>query len=414
MSRLRARCWIALVLSVLSCASLRSAHAAQGSASRSDAIRALCARLRIGPGAVVADVGCGHGPDTMVFAAVVGNRGTVFAQDIDPAGLKRVVATAGQRGFRHVVPVLGQTEDPHLPDGLADLVYMNRVFHHFARPRSMLQRLHADLKPGGWLVIVDQHKGPLKDWAPTDSREQQHHWTSELTVSRLAHEAGFVFDDVLEELWHEKSPFVLAFRKPAGASSPEAKPGAGPPWDERHILASLPLAAAGNGVVLFIGLDDGRALLPVLKGRLPASSRLYDVVLEEWAVSKDELPPGAPASGVEILRTVNGEVALPAGAAPGLVVVADAYHRLWDPAPLLRRLQQHMPPSGRLAVLDRTGPEAESRRLGNHRRRISPERVIGDMRRAGFQLHQKLSDPGGNRFFLVFAAHHEASGQGSI
>lgn len=79
-------------------------------------------------------MGCGDGPDTLVFAGLVGPRGTVLAQEIDTAKLKQVQEAADKRGFHQVVPGLGQSEDPRLPDGFADLIYMNRVFHHFARP----------------------------------------------------------------------------------------------------------------------------------------------------------------------------------------------------------------------------------------------------------------------------------------
>jgi len=94
--------------------------------------------------------------------------------------------------------VLGQSQDPRLPDGFADLVYMNRVFHHFAQPQAMLERLWFDLKPGGFLVIVDREKGPLTHWAPVARREKEHHWTGETTVVRVAREAGFLFHDGLK------------------------------------------------------------------------------------------------------------------------------------------------------------------------------------------------------------------------
>jgi tRNA A58 N-methylase Trm61 len=84
--------------------------------NRADSLRAICQRLGVGPGAVVADVGCGDGPDSMVFATVVGERGTVLAQEIDTAKLKKVVETADKRGLHQIVPVLGQSDDPRLPD----------------------------------------------------------------------------------------------------------------------------------------------------------------------------------------------------------------------------------------------------------------------------------------------------------
>lgn len=397
---LRLSCLAAIVLAT---ACLSGAGQRQPPSSRSDAIRALCQRLEIGPGAAIADVGCGDGPDTMVFASIVGEHGTVFAQEIDAARLKRVVDAAGKRGFHQIVPVLGRTEDPHLPNGAADLIYMNRVFHHFARPRAMLEHFVSDLKPGGRLVIVDQQEGPLTDWAPVDSRESQHHWTSELAVVRLAREAGFLFDDLLDDLWFERPPFVLAFRKPLQTPAEPGDPDPPRPLDAHALIRSLPLAELNGSPVLFFGLDAARPVLPALQNFMPANARFLDVVLEEWAVSREELVPAAQKPGIEILRTEKGDLALPSDIQPGLILFADAYHRLWNPAPLLRRLHQQTPPSGHLVVLDRKGPDAESRRLASHHRRISPRLVEKEMREAGFFLRRTIQAPAPDRFLMVFS-----------
>jgi len=396
----RLSCLAAIVLAT---ACLSGAGQRQPPSSRSDAIRALCQRLGIGPGATIADVGCGDGPDTMVFASIVGEDGTVFAQEIDAARLKRVVDAAGKRGFHQIVPVLGRTEDPHLPNGSLDFIYMNRVFHHFARPRAMLEHFVSDLKPGGWLVIVDQQEGPLTDWAPAESREGQHHWTSELAVVRMAREAGFRFEDLLDDLWFERPPFVLAFRKPLPMPADPGDPDLPQPLDAPALVRALPLAELQESPVLFFGLDAARPVLPALQNLLPANARLLDVVLEEWALSREELVPSARTPDIEVLRTEKGDLALPSDIRPGLILFADAYHRLWNPAPLLRRLHQQTPPSGRLVVLDRKGPDAEPRRLAGHHRRISPELVEKEMREAGFLLRRTIPAPAPDRFLMIFS-----------
>ena len=59
--------------------------------NRTRSLQAVCQRLGIGPGAVIADVGCGYGPDTLIFADIVGARGTVLAQEIDASKLAKVL-----------------------------------------------------------------------------------------------------------------------------------------------------------------------------------------------------------------------------------------------------------------------------------------------------------------------------------
>lgn len=371
--------------------------------NRTAALKALCQRLDISAGAVIADVGCGDGPDTLVFAEIAGKRGTVLAQEIEMAKLNKVLEVTSKRGFNQVVPVLGESEDPRLPDGAANLIYMNRVFHHFSRPQAMLQRMWFDLKPGGLLVVIDQEKGPLTDWVPTDSREKKHHWTGETTVVRLAREAGFLFHDSLDDCWHEKQPFVLAFRKPLKTVKPNGDPDLPRPLDVKDLIRRLSLnQREENSSLVFFGLDQGRAVLPELREKLPPSTRLFDVVIDEWALSREELPSDAQVSGVEILRTEKGSLTLPENARVGLVLFVDAYHRLWKPGPLLEQLKGRMSQSGLVAVVERKGPDEEARHVAGHRRRLSSSLVIEDMREAGFRLRQTPAAPARDRCFLLF------------
>ena len=67
-------------------------------------------------------------------------------------------------------------------------------------------------------------------------------------------------------------------------------------------------------------MDQGRAALPELQAKLPASARLFDVVIDEWALSREELPPEPRPAGAEIWRTEKGVLSLPTNtnaAAPG-------------------------------------------------------------------------------------------------
>jgi SAM-dependent methyltransferase len=401
--------WNWLAMALLAGAFCASAGDGLRSTNRSDSLRALCQQLDVGQGAVVADVGCGEGLDSVVFARVVGERGTVLAQEIDAGKLKVAVQVVGKHGLHQVVPVLGQSDDPRLPDGFADLVYMNRVFHHFAQPRAMLDRLWRDLKPGGRLVIVDQQKGPLTDWAPVESREDQHHWTGETAVVRLAREAGFLFHDVCDGLWHEKSPFVLVFRKPLDPLPATGDPDLPHPLDARALVRTLSPTPPEGAAVVFFGLDRGRAVASALREAIPPSSHVFDVVLDEWALSREELPTESRSPGLEILRTEKNQLPLPAEIRIGWVVFVDAYHRLWEPLPLLRQLGAHMLEPGRLAVVERHGPDDEPRRVAGHRRRLASARVIEDLRQAGFELQQTLPAPTEDRYGLLFQRRSPAT-----
>lgn len=370
-------------------------------AKRAKAVRDLCETLGIGKGSVVADVGCGKGQDTMVFAEVVGPTGKVFAQEIGQDMLDAVAAKATERGWTHVATALGATDDPRLPDATMDLISMHHVFHHFAKPSSMLANFWKDLRPGGRLVIIDRERGPQREWPDMLGREKKHSWTGETTVVRLAREAGFLFEDAPDDIWPDRKSFVLVFKKPEGVGTPSVDPDLPEALDGAKVVTALPPIGVKTPVVLFVGLDRGRAMLPALREKLGTEARVFDVVLEEWRTFDGELPAGASGG---IVRTANGDLPELEERSLDAVVFADSFSRLWDPAPLLRRLRAALKPGALVAILDREGPEGESRPLAGHRRRIAPARVNADLEAAGFRLAETLSPPAGDRFLLVFLA----------
>jgi len=373
----------------------------------------------------VADIGCGNGGDSFVFASIVGPKGTVFAEEIGEALVKSVLAGARERKVRQVVPVLGETDDPRLPDGSIDLAYMHYVFHHLANPASMLRNIWLDLKPGGRLGIVEMGVGGglTRDWAALTEREKSHHPLGETTVVREVREAGFRFVDLLDDSWSDKKDSALVFEKPRGLEEPAGDPDLPLPVDPARVAEALAAAAGTDGAgqapggsggpppstgrppcALVVALDRGREALPAVAARLGAGARILDVVLEEWATSKDEAPPAPAGLKVEVLRTEGGRPALPEGASIDLAVFADTYGRLWDPAPLLKGIRGRLAPGARVVVVDRKGPEGEPRRLSGHRRRISPQLVREEMGKLGFELLREVPPPAADRFALVFRA----------
>ena len=369
---------------------------------RAAALKRVCEKLGIGPGKAIADVGCGNGADTMTFAEVVGANGRVYAEEIEQKPLDEMTQKARGRNFNQVVPVLGASEDPRLPDATMDMIYMHQVFHHFARPMSMLSNFWADLKSGGCLVIVDRQKGPQREWVDLAEREKKHFWIGETTVVRQAREACFLFDTVLDELWVDKEPFVLVFRKPTGFKKPAGDPDLPSALNGRTVVSALPRSQADQARLLFVGMDHGRSVLPALQQKLKPKPRVYDVMLEEWTTCKDELPPDAGNGSSEILRTAEGDLPALTNCVLNAAVIADGYSRLWDPLPLLRRLHQTLRADGYVAILDRKGPDNESRRLAGHHRRIAPGLVKSDLEQAGFELVKELKAPAKDRFFLLF------------
>ena len=114
----------------------------------------LIAGLSLSEDFVVADIGAGTGYFTFPVAARV-PKGMVFAVDIQPEMLALMEQRKARENVSNVKTVLGEADDPKLPDGEIDLAFIVDAYHEFSFPREMGEHLKASLKPGGQLVLVE-------------------------------------------------------------------------------------------------------------------------------------------------------------------------------------------------------------------------------------------------------------------
>lgn len=113
----------------------------------------VIAALDIKPGMSVADIGAGSGYYARRFAERVGPRGTVFATDIQPEMLKRMMRELAS--VANVKRVLATPTDPRLPADSIDLAVMIDVYHELEHPHEVLAATVRALKPGGRIALVE-------------------------------------------------------------------------------------------------------------------------------------------------------------------------------------------------------------------------------------------------------------------
>ena len=111
--------------------------------------------LGIADASVVADIGAGSGWFTIRLARRVGPRGVVYAEDVQKEMINAILRRVGREGFNNVKPVLGSSNDPHLPASSLDAVLMVDAYHEVEDRVTMLSNLAKSLKPQGRLGIVD-------------------------------------------------------------------------------------------------------------------------------------------------------------------------------------------------------------------------------------------------------------------
>ena len=113
--------------------------------------------LGIAPGKNVADLGAGSGWFTVRAARRVGPSGTVFAEDINADAIRYIDQRVKKENLPNVKTVLGTPNDPSLPPASVDALLMLKVYHEIAHPVPVMKRLHASLRPGARIGIIDRN-----------------------------------------------------------------------------------------------------------------------------------------------------------------------------------------------------------------------------------------------------------------
>jgi predicted methyltransferase len=168
--------------------------------------------LGVKPGHRVADIGSGSGYFTFRLAAQVGVQGKVYAIDIDDGAIAKVRQRKEREKLEQVEPILGEADDPRLPNDL-DAVLIVDSYHEFREYDRMMQAVFRALKPGGRLVIIDG-EGP--SGRPRTEYHRLHTIPAELVREEIARQ-GFVFKESRPGFYdaeYGKKMYFLIFERP--------------------------------------------------------------------------------------------------------------------------------------------------------------------------------------------------------
>jgi len=177
-------------------------------AAASDAGRAykqhVLHELRILPGHVVLDVGCGPGADLPAMAAATGPTGKVIGVDHDP--VMRDTARHRTRAYPSVEIQAGDAHALPVEPASVDRARADRVLQHLADPATAVGELRRVLRPGGRVALAE----PDWDTLAIDARDlaTSRAYTRFVTtkvvrnaaigrsLGSLLHNAGFVVESV--------------------------------------------------------------------------------------------------------------------------------------------------------------------------------------------------------------------------
>jgi precorrin-6B methylase 2 len=156
---------------------------------------ALIRLLHIRKGSAVADVGCHEGYMTFKLAQHVGQKGMVYAVDLDEGKLSKLKQRAQEQNTTQIRVVKGSENDPKLPLNSLDAVIILDTYHEMNAHEEVLQHIKASLRKQGRLVLCE----PIADERRSLSRSEQ----------ERKHELALEF--ALQDL--QKAGFKIIFHK---------------------------------------------------------------------------------------------------------------------------------------------------------------------------------------------------------
>ena len=154
-------------------------------------------------GAVVADIGAGTGYFSVRLARAIGDAGRVLAVDVERALIEHIEERAAGDGLSNVEAILGEFDDPRLPEGGVDRILIVDTWHHIDDRLSYLERLSRALRPGGTVVVVDFRDGDLPVGPPPGHKLSESHVRGEFD------KAGWTLVEASDALDYQ---YMLKFR----------------------------------------------------------------------------------------------------------------------------------------------------------------------------------------------------------
>ena len=156
--------------------------------------------LKISDGKTVADIGAGSGWFTVRAAKRVGEKGKVFAVEINREYIDYIKNRAEKEKFTNIQTVLGTEDNPNLPEKAVDAVLILKTYHEIGEPVKVLQNLRKSLKKDALLGVIDKN-GTGDD-----------HGINKEIVIEEAKRAGFVLKEEFDFVKPDGMDYFLVFR----------------------------------------------------------------------------------------------------------------------------------------------------------------------------------------------------------
>lgn len=109
-------------------------------------------------GMVFMDIGSADGFFTVLAAKIVGEKGKVYAIDINSDTIKTLQNNVDKAGLKNVQAMAGAAEKTVICKECTDIVFFSMCLHDFQDPAKVLLNARKMIKPDGVLVNLDWEK----------------------------------------------------------------------------------------------------------------------------------------------------------------------------------------------------------------------------------------------------------------
>ena len=179
------------------------------------------------PGMIIGEVGAGHGYFTFHLSRRVGESGKIYANDIASRALASLRRKCEKEGITNIETIVGEVEDPLLPKGILDMVFIVNAFHDLAKPVVLLNNLVPSLKPDAPVVIIDRD--------PTKNRDPASHFLTEEEILEKIEQSDFELDRI-ETFLTQHNIYVIRVVKEMQKINEEGKRGIKISGNKRELI----------------------------------------------------------------------------------------------------------------------------------------------------------------------------------
>jgi len=155
--------------------------------------------LGISPGKAIADIGAGSGWFSLRAARRVTDTGTVYAVDINPEAVRYIDDRVRKENMHNVKTILSKADDALLPANSVDAVLLLKTYHEVAHPIVLLQNLHASLRPGARVGVIDRNGNG------------ENHGVAREIVIKEARQAGYALSQQYDFVKGDGMDYFLVF-----------------------------------------------------------------------------------------------------------------------------------------------------------------------------------------------------------